>query len=152
MFPYIIIGLAAYFLYNQTTTLVDSINFTPKSFKLNKNSFGLFETTGVMSLNISNNSNVKANIDSIVGKILANGMELGRYEILTPFNIPAKNNVNLDVKVYLYNTDVFTLVKNFIGAGKTPKFSLTGNIRTALGNFNFENVLFNEVKVFKKSA
>ena len=147
--PLILIGgLLAAALYKQSTVLVNALNFTPKRFSLNKNSFGLFETKGQMILNLANNSNVTASIDSIVGNILSNGVTVGRYEILTPFKIPAKNNVDLNVQVIFYNSDFVSAIVSLISSGKTPTLSLNGDIRTNLGTQSFTNQVFKETKLF----
>lgn len=149
MFPLLIIGaLLAVGLVRQGTTLVNSLNFTPKRFSLNKNSFGVFQTKATMILNISNNSNVKATIDSVVGNIITGGIIIGRYEILQPFTIPAKNNLDLTVSVYINNLDFVNNIVSIIKTGKTPVISLSGDIRTNLGTQSFENQMFKEVKLF----
>jgi len=149
LLPIIIIGsLLAAAAYKQSTVLVNALNFTPKRFSLNKNSFGLTETKGNMILNLSNNSNVTASIDSIVGNILSNGIAVGRYEILTPFKIPAKNNVDLSVTVFFYNSSFVTTIVSLITSGKTPTLSLSGDIRTNLGTQSFKNEVFKETKLF----
>lgn len=150
MFPLIIIGAAllAFGFKKQGAILADALNYTPKSFRLNKNGLGLFESKGTMVLNIANNSTVTASVDSIVGTIITNGVVIGRYEILTPFNIPAKNNVDLNVQVFLYNKDFGTAIANLITSGKTPAISLSGDIRTNFGTASFKNQMFNEVKIF----
>lgn len=149
MFPILIIGaLLAASLYKQGTTLVNALNFTPKRFSLNKNSFGVLQTKATMILNISNNSNVKATIDSVVGNIITGGIIIGRYEILQPFTIPAKNNLDLTVSVYINNLDFVNNIVSIIKTGKTPVISLSGDIRTNLGTQSFENQMFKEVKLF----
>lgn len=149
MFPLLIIGaLLAVGLVKQGTTLVNALNFTPKRFSLNKNSLGVFQTKATMILNISNNSNVKATIDSVVGNIITGGIIIGRYEILQPFTIPAKNNLDLTVSVYINNLDFVNNIVSIIKTGKTPVISLSGDIRTNLGTQSFENQMFKEVKLF----
>lgn len=149
LLPILIVGgILAASLYKQSTVLVNALNFTPKRFSINKNSFGLFETKATMILNLQNNSNVTAKIDSVVGNIITNGAPVGRYEILKPFNIPGKNNVDLSVTVFLYNKDFITNIVNLITSGKTPAISLSGDIRTNLGTQSFQNELFKDVKLF----
>lgn len=151
MFPVIFLGgLIAYSLFKQSTTLVDSLTFTPKKISLPNNFADIFQARANMLLNIANNSNVTATIDSIVGKIFSNGTTIGTYEILQPFKIPAKNNVNVNVLVSFYNTDFLTTIVNIIKTGKTPALSLSGNIRTQLGNFDFKNEVFRELTLINK--
>lgn len=149
MFPIIILGaIIAAAVFKQGTTLVNALNFTPKRFILNKNSLGLLETRATMILNISNNSNVKATIDSVVGSIIVSGIAIGRYEILQPFTIPAKNNIDLTVTVFVNNIDFVNNIAMFIKSGKTPAIALSGDIRTNLGTQSFQNQMFKEVKLF----
>ncbi len=149
LLPLILVGgILAVAAYKQSTVLVNALNFTPKKFTLSKNSFGLFETTGKMILNLQNNSNVKATIDSVVGNIMSNGAAIGRYEILQPFSIPAKNNIDLSVSVILYNVDFSNTIANIIKTGKTPALSLSGDIRTNLGTQSFQNQMFKQVTLF----
>lgn len=74
MFPVIFLGgLIAYSLFKQSTTLVDSLTFTPKKISLPNNFADIFQARANMVLNIANNSNVTATIDSIV--------EIGRAHV-----------------------------------------------------------------------
>lgn len=135
-------GIVAYLFYNAGTNLSDKIAFEPVGFNLGQS---------LLTLRIKNPTDTSAKIQSVAGLILSNGKPIGTYNVVSPFDIPARSAVVIKIKLRLNAQSVVEQISNVLLSGKTPVISISGKIGTMFGAVSFDNTLVESTNFLKNA-
>lgn len=138
----LIAGVVAYLFYNAGTNLSDKITFEPVGFNLSQ---------AQLTLRLKNPTDTSAKIQSVSGLILSNGKSIGTYNVVSPFDIPARSAVVIKIKIKLNAQSVVEQISNVLLSGKTPVISINGKIGTMFGSVSFDNTLVESANFLKNA-
>jgi LEA14-like dessication related protein len=123
----------------QAKQAVNYFEYNPVRFRLG--SLGIFSTNITYVFTIKNPTATSATVQTIYGKILAGGLQVGTFQVPQQFTIRPQGTEEISANVTLSNFDFLKAIASVLTSGKIPQVQFVGDVNTTLlGSLPFSYV------------